>query len=746
MRFDPLALRTDRLGARRRWGEVMNRSGRHLRRFRPTGATVLGTIVLGAAVTVPLVLFCLAAWQSYASVIAAAKLRVEQTARILEEHALKVLQTNQLVIEAVDGRLRAAGLDEGPAGASDLHDFLLRLQGEVPEIGTITVADAKGRLRASSRTSPPYPDISFADPDWFQQLAFPAPSARTGPMVSRSYSGRQSGLSIFNIAVPAPPTPGGGFGGVIAISIDRGYFETFYAAVETTYNFSVLLVRDDGEILASTPPTSTTHLSPASRLLAAIGRAPVGSYQARSRLDGIDRFFAYRRIPGFPVFVRFGISRHAALAPWRAAVLAYGFTALLTALCLLATASMALRQTRRWQAAVDALQAEVSERERVEEQLRQSQKMEAIGQLTGGIAHDFNNMLAVVIGGLEMAQRRLARGDAAVTRHIEMASEGAARAAALTQRLLAFARQQPLKPEPVAVNTLVAGLADLLRRTIGETVRLETRLDPGAWRTKVDAGELENVLLNLAVNARDAMPQGGRLTIGTANASLSEAAAGDGQPGDYVVLSVADTGAGMTPAVVARAFEPFFTTKPVGKGTGLGLSQCYGFVRQSGGHVAVETAPERGTVFRLYLPRLDEVASGEGEAVAEVSPPARARAGDVILVVEDEARVRAVSVEALRDLGYAVIQAASGDEALALLRTRRDVSLLLSDVMMPGLRGDELAAAARAEHPGLRVLFTTGHVRDAALPVDASGQALVLSKPFTIDELARRVRDVLEAG
>ncbi len=585
---------------------------RRLRRLRPMGAGVPEGTVLGAAVIVPLVLFCLAAWQSHATAIAAAQLRVEQTARILEEHALKVLETNRLVAEAVNGRLRASGPGDGADGERDLHDFLVRLLRQAPQVGTITVTDASGRLRGSSRVVPPHADISFANRDWFRTLAAPGAGGAAAMVVSRAYVGRLSGLSVFNIAVPAPPLPDGGFGGVVAISVDRSYFETFYAAVETTYDFSVLLVRDDSEILASVPETALVRLTEPSRLVSAIRRAPVGTYRDRSRLDGIDRFFSYRKVPGFPVTVRFGISRQAALAPWRATVLAYGVTAFLTALCLLATARLALRQTRRWRTAADALRAEVAERESVEEQLRQAQKMEAIGQLTGGIAHDFNNMLSVVIGGLELAQRRLARGDANVGRHLDAAGEAATRAAALTQRLLAFARQQPLKPEPVEVNALVVGLADLLRRTIGSSVRLETVLDPAFCPTKVDAGELENILLNLAANARDAMPDGGTLRIATSHVRLD--AEDDCAEGEYVVLSVADTGTGMTPAIAMRAFEPFFTTKPVGKGTGLGLSQCYGFVRQCGGCIRLETAPGRGTTFRLHLPCLADV---EGPGTAE---------------------------------------------------------------------------------------------------------------------------------
>ncbi len=702
---------------------------------------------------VPLVLFCLAAWQGYAATIAAARLRAEQTARLLEEHALKVFETHTLVLESINGRLRASGSDRpggeqpGSAWDHDLHVFLKRLQDQLPQVGTITITDAAGRMRTSSRTFPANPTISFADRDWFQTLAV---SGSPLPVVSKSYAGRQSGMAIFNIAERAPLAADGGFGGVVAISVDRGYFEHFYRAVETTYDFSVLLVREDGEILAAEPAARLTKLLDSSALLAASRLEPTGFYESRSVLDGVDRFFAYRRIPGFPVFVRFGISRGAALAPWRAALRTYGIVAALTALCLVGAASMALRQTRRWRETAAALLAEVRERERVETQLRQSQKMEAVGQLTGGIAHDFNNMLAVVIGGLNLAQRRLARGDVAVGRYLDGAMEGATRAATLTQRLLAFARQQPLKPEPVAVNALVAGMSDMLRRTIGETVHLETVLAGGLWKTRADAGELENALLNLAVNARDAMQDGGRLTIETANAHLDDAYARDHdiRSGQYVMLAVTDTGTGMTPNVAARAFDPFFTTKGIGKGTGLGLSQCYGFVKQSAGHVKIYTEAGHGTTFRIYLPRLTgEVAAVERRPTPAAAVPAIGRPEEIILVVEDEERVRAVSVDTLRELGFTVIHAANGVGALALLRSHPDIALLFTDVVMPGMSGGELAKAVTAERPDLKVLFATGYTRNAIVHNGALDPGVqLITKPFSVDQLARKVREVLDAG
>ena len=343
---------------------------------------------------------------------------------------------------------------------------------------------------------------------------------------------------------------------------------------------------------------------------------------------------------------------------------------------------------------------EVYARSKVEEQLRQVQKMEAVGQLTGGIAHDFNNMLAVIMGGLSLLQRKLARGETDVERFVDAAIDGAQRAATLTQRLLAFSRQQPLSPEPLIINKLVAGMSELLDRTLGEQVKVETVLAAGLWQVKADPAQLENAILNLAVNARDAMPGGGRLTIETLNAFVDDAYAQEYaiEAGQYVLIAVADTGAGMTPEVIAKAFDPFFTTKGAGKGTGLGLSQVYGFVRQSGGHVKIYSELGVGTSVKIYLPRLygEAAATEQAKRLATIH---RGLRSEVVLVVEDDERVRALSVEALKELGYGVVEAAGPAQALRLLDEGREATLLFTDVVMPDMSGRELADRAREKRP-----------------------------------------------
>jgi signal transduction histidine kinase len=398
------------------------------------------------------------------------------------------------------------------------------------------------------------------------------------------------------------------------------------------------------------------------------------------------------------------------------------------------------------------LRDEITQRERAEEALRQAQKMEAIGQLTGGVAHDFNNLLQVIKGNLEMMLRRHGRAGAEpeLVRMGESAMRAADRAAMLTQRLLAFARRQPLAPTPIDANHLVAGMSDLLGRSLGEAVNLRTVRADGLWQTLADANQLESALLNLAVNARDAMPHGGTLTIETANAHLDEAYARQQRSedlcaGQYVMVAVTDTGHGMAPEVLSKVFEPFFTTKDIGQGTGLGLSQVYGFVRQSGGHVKIDSEPGQGTTVRLYLPRLSASATDGDEPATQREVPATG-GSETVLVAENEDDVRTFTVETLRELGYRVLPAPDGHAALRLLRIHADIDLLFSDIGLPGgLNGRQLADVAQALQPNLRVLFTTGYARNAIVHdgrVDPGVE--LVTKPFTQAELARKVRQVLD--
>ncbi len=398
--------------------------------------------------------------------------------------------------------------------------------------------------------------------------------------------------------------------------------------------------------------------------------------------------------------------------------------------------------------ALVALKSEVASREQAESQLRQLQKMETLGALTGGIAHDFNNMLAVVLGGIELAKRRLRTDPDKADQLLENAREGATRAATLTARLLAFSRNQPLAPAPLDVNKLIGGMCDMLHRTLGEAIQVECIYGAGLWRCYVDPGEVENAILNLAINARDAMGSSGKLTIETANAHIDDnyaRARVDVHAGQYVLVCVTDTGTGMSPETIERAFDPFFTTKPVGKGTGLGLSQVFGFVKQSGGHVAIYSELGQGSTIKLYLPRFTGAEAAAEVAENEALPSGGS--GEIILIVEDEHRVRHFAVDALRELGYTAISAATPTIALELLDAQPEITMLFTDIVMPDMTGRQLAEAALAKRPDLKVLYTTGYTRNAVVHngmIDVG--VAFLAKPYSMADLARKVRDVLDGG
>lgn len=398
----------------------------------------------------------------------------------------------------------------------------------------------------------------------------------------------------------------------------------------------------------------------------------------------------------------------------------------------------------RYNARHEAVVQAMATLEAMEEQLRQSHKMEAVGQLTGGIAHDFNNLLQGIIGSIDRVQYRISEGRISdADRFLKGALSSANRAAALTHRLLAFSRRQPISPKPTNVNGLIVSVTELLRRSLGEAVRLQLDLKPELWLVRCDTNQLENALLNLAINARDAMPDGGALTVMTANTSLDQKAmlAWDVPAGDYVSIRITDNGVGMPADVKARAFDPFFTTKPIGQGTGLGLSMIYGFVRQSGGSVRIESEPGNGTTVEIRLPRF------EGE-LADVTPDQapeeyRSQQSEIVFVVEDEGVVRHLIVELLEDLGYRAIEAADGPVALRILQSPQRIDLLVTDIGLPGLNGRQLADAARETRPNLKVLFMTGYAETAASTNFLAPGMEIITKPFNMDDLARRIQEIL---
>jgi signal transduction histidine kinase/CheY-like chemotaxis protein len=410
-----------------------------------------------------------------------------------------------------------------------------------------------------------------------------------------------------------------------------------------------------------------------------------------------------------------------------------------------------IERTRELVEANKKLRAEAAERERIEDALRQSHKMEAVGQLTGGLAHDFNNLLTGISGSLELIRIRLAQGRTTeVDRYLEIAQSSVSRAAALTHRLLAFARRQTLDPKPIGVDGLVASMAELFSRTVGPSIQIETKLADEQWLALCDPNQLENALLNLIINARDAMPDGGNLVIETANIVLNDQRAASSlvplrnvPSGEYVAVSVTDSGTGMSATTMAHVFDPFFTTKPLGQGTGLGLSMIYGFVQQSGGHIHLRSGEGQGTTVTIYLPRyLGDV---EDETVVSATADLSPTVNTVVLVVEDEPPIRMVIADVLSDLGYTVLEAGDGRSGLKIIEAGTHVDLLITDVGLPGgMNGRQLADAARERRPNLNVLFVTGYAENSPVGSGFAAQGMqVMTKPFSLEALAARIQGII---
>ncbi len=537
--------------------------------------------------------------------------------------------------------------------------------------------------------------------------------------------------------------------GVVNIAVRPAFFQDFYHSLieeggpdsldggsDGLGGKIMMLIRDDGAILAGYPALADTrpYPRPASFLAAIRAHPDGGVYESASAMEpgAPVRLFAYRRLSGFPLYVVAGHNRESVVASWRATVLSHLLFGVPATLALAAVTLTALVRTRREQRALAVANQEIGRRERAEAALLRSQRLEAVGQMTGGIAHDFNNLLTVILGSAELLANR-ADNPARVRQLSEQIVLATRRGGKITQQLLTFSRRQFLSPEVLDLNALLHDFEPLLDRAAGPGVSVGLDLQAGLHPVRLDPGHLEAAMLNLVGNARDAIGAGGRVLITTRNVALDGPASIDLPPGDYVRVSVTDTGEGMDAATAAKAFEPFFTTKGIGKGTGLGLSQVYGFAKQAGGEARIMTSPGQGATVDLVLPR-----APEGLAPPEpLKPPAKpaTHAGDlVVLVVEDDPDVRGVVVASVQELGYRAVTASSADEALALLAGGGAVDLLFSDVMMPGgLNGLQLVDAARRQRPGLNILLTsgyTGSLEDLA-PVGVP----LLTKPYSREQL-----------
>jgi two-component system NtrC family sensor kinase len=676
----------------------------------------------------------------------------------MREHASKVFDTTELLTSSVVQLLGNRSDEQIRADEAAENQFLDDLVMDFPHILGLVVVAADGHPLVAARLFPVPPDLSLADRPYFSELR---DRPDLSEVVSRVIRDRVTDQYSF-FQVSRPRQRDGAFDGIIAIAIQPDYFEEIYADFVGDGPLIAGLVRADGSILALHPfaDVALEDVPPVQSFADAIRDAPPeATYTVEGAMDGNGALVAFRKIEEHPVYVAVAIPLTAIRDAW---VRQMGWVLLLGVpftLALVLLAVLALQRHRQKAVALVSLQGETALREAAEDQLRQAVKMEAIGHLSGGIAHDFNNLMTAIGGNLEILARKLSSADSPLQRYIDASLEALQRATRLTQRLLAFSRRQPLQPQAVDVNALVGGMSDLLHRSIGDAISVETVLGAGLWRAFVDANQLENALLNLAVNARDAMPDGGKLTIETANSHLDSdylvrEGLDDLKPGQYVLLAVSDTGAGMSKETVARAFDPFFTTKSVGQGTGLGLSMVFGFVKQSGGHVKIYSEVGHGTTVRLYLPRLDAGLEGDAEPVAtpvrRPLPEARPAGGvtGTVLIVEDDAGVLAFERETLTAEGYQVLEAVDGRQAIGIIESDALINLIVTDVVLPGgFNGRNVADAAKRVRPGLNVLFTTGYTTNAIVHhgrLDSNVE--LLSKPFTSRQLVAAVRKLIAAG
>ncbi|HEX3339286.1 MAG TPA: ATP-binding protein [Pseudolabrys sp.] len=704
-------------------------------RARRDAALRLLKTMLVASIVIPVALFSYASWINYRDTIAHADEQLTASLNILSEHASKVFQSVDLAVTSVDAIVGDLSDEQIKARQEALHYQLSKLEKALATVDAIFIADRNGRPLVSSAIFPLPPETSVADRDYFQAQA----ERNAGTYVGAILRSRATNERFFGVS-RRRPADDGQFTGIIMISVVPKVFTEFYKQLAEDSSASFSLARRDGAILARYPvlPGDVTHYGPDSEFIRSIGSQPEHGIVTTSSIDGTQRRIAYRKLGNSDLYVSDGLQTDEIYSRWIRLMASHLIFGIPATLFLFGLVLLTIRRTQ-------AFYAEAERRDLAEQALRQSQKMEAVGQLTGGVAHDFNNLLTIIIGNLGIAKRGVV--EARAERALNNALVGAERAAQLTQRLLAFSRRQPLNPRVLDVNKLIVSISDLLVRTLGENIELESIGAAGLWKIEADASELESTLLNLALNARDAMPEGGKLTIETGNAYLDEGYCEQHagvKPGQYILIAVTDNGGGMSAETIDRAFEPFFTTKEAGKGTGLGLSQVYGFMKQSEGHVKIYSESGEGTTIKLYLPRRDG-----NEAAHSVDEPVGSERGraETILIVEDDDGVRQYASEILRDLNYQIIEAKDSASALRLLDADKKFDLLLTDVVLPGKNGRELATEVERRRPGTKIIFMTGYSRNAIVHHGRldPGTALI-QKPLIERVLAQKIRQILDSG
>jgi signal transduction histidine kinase len=698
----------------------------------------LHKLMIAASLIVPAGLFSAAALYNRAEVLREGKDAIIRTTAVMDEHARKVFETGDLVLGRVGDRIHDLTWDE--IAAPETSAFLAQLKAPLEQVVSIWVTDAQGMVRAGSQNWDP--TVTIASRDFFQVQR----ERDAGTYISAPFRGKATLIASFAVS-RRRSTPDGRFDGTVHIALSPDYFAHYYAATILGPGQTAILLRADGAVIARTSGHDIdVPLPTRDRFKRRIEQKPQGDFFFSNAGDGgRGRAYAYREVGSYPLYVVFRVDKAALLSRWHDNLAAFGAVAGAASLMLLLMSWMALRGVKstgmamaRLTATMDELRRETAQREAAEQRVRQAQKMEAVGQLTGGIAHDFNNLLTAILGSMLLLRKRLTPSDERTLRLVDNAVQGAQRGASLTQRLLAFSRSQALNPGVVDVLELVRGMSDLLRSSLGSVVQVETRFPLALAPAYVDANQLELALLNLAVNARDAMPGGGRLTISGHEEQVGAGQGSDLPPGPYVVLSVTDNGEGMDEATLARCMEPFFTTKGVGKGTGLGLSMAYGLAAQSGGRLVLHSRKGEGTTAELWLPRAEARPAIAPQPVGDRSEaPAVPLTPRTVLLVDDDPLVLASTTSMLEDLGHSVVAANSGHQALEILKAGIDIDLVVTDQAMPGMTGLQLASQLRQLHPKMPFLLITGYADRTEL---ATAGLPLLYKPFSQNALETAIQ------
>jgi two-component system NtrC family sensor kinase len=718
----------------------MTRSNLSAPASKLNNAVNLTRLLVIASLAGPAVIFGLIGWLTYQSAFATAQRELTWTSDVAREHASKVFDSYKLVADRVQDLLDHIPDPQIRAAEQSYHDSFRKIIQGLPQIESLVVLDRNAHLLVATVAFPVSPETDFSDRDYFVALK----RGKIDSFISVVQEGRVSGTTFFGWAQPRRDASGG-FDGVINIALSPAFFMGFYETLVRDIGRSaegrvVTLIRTDGQILVRHPalPGTIARVPAANPFFAAVARSPEGgTYTNTSVIDlgAPQRLFAFRKVPGHPIYVVAGRSTASIVSDWRRGMLRYAMAVVPATLALLLLSLATFRGARREQMALTELRVEMGRRESIEEQLRQAQKVEAIGQLAGGIAHDFNNLLMVIASSTNFLRRPDLPSERRA-RYIDAISEAAGRGAKLTGQLLAFARRQALRPEVFETVANLRNIMEMVRTLTGSGIVLNADWPESELHVNADPTQLDTSIINLATNARDAMNGRGELLLSVSD--VTEVPPDEGQPGiqgSYVAIAMTDSGAGISPAQLKHIFEPFFTTKAVGQGTGLGLSQVFGFVKQSGGEVRVQSRVGQGTTITLFLPL---VAAKEQESKPPLDLLADCR-GMSVLLVEDNDDVRRATIDNLRDLGCNIEAVANGAEALTVLADRAGkFDVMFSDIVMPGMNGVELRQKVRELSHGPQVLLTSGY--SDMLVHREPDDFEVLQKPYSIAQLSNALR------